>query len=98
MVSNILSLRSFSNARSISSGTDTINRFIAMYLMISIDTLIKVCEYSINRYLMKQDNNRQNKGKEIALNPNQQILRLGDQDTIAMNVKSGLALTLALKE
>ncbi len=69
-----------------------------MYLMISIDTLIKVCEYSINRYLMKQDNNRQNKGKEIALNPNQQILRLGDQDTIAMNVKSGLALTLALKE
>lgn len=27
---------------------------------------------------MKQDNNRQDKGKEIALNPNQQILRLGD--------------------
>lgn len=34
--------------------------------------------YSINRYLMKQDNNRQESGKEIALNPNQQILRIND--------------------
>lgn len=77
-VSNILSLRSFSNALSISSGIDTMNRFIAMYLLIAIDTLIKVCVYSINRYLLTQDNNRQDKGKEIALNPNQQILRIND--------------------
>lgn len=77
-VSSNRSLRSLSRARSISSGTDSIIRFIAIYLMICIDTFIKVSVYSINRYLMKQDNNRQESGKEIALNPNQQILRIND--------------------
>src|SRR5579864_1209472 len=47
--------------------------------MITIDIFINIANYYINRYRMKSlTNNRQDKGKEIALNPNQQILRIND--------------------
>lgn len=47
--------------------------------MITIDIFINIANYYINRYRMKSlTNNRQEKGKEIALNPNVQILRISD--------------------
>ena len=79
-VSNILSFRSFSNTFSISSGTDTRIRFIGIYLLITIDIFNNIANYYIIRYLMKALDkcNREESGKEIALNPNVQILRIND--------------------
>jgi transposase-like protein len=49
-----------------------------MYILIPIDIFNNIAVYRINRYLMKHDNNREEKGKEIALNSNQQVIRLSD--------------------
>ena len=50
-----------------------------MYLLIPIDIFNNIAMYSINRYLLTQNTNkRQEKGREIALNPNVQILRIND--------------------